>query len=191
MNPAKAAPATSSTTSTAKVPAARPGPAADPAVSRRPTVRKEADEADINFDDAAGFDLGDGMEDAEAALEAMQNFRLAEAALQRNDAATAEQLAQKAVDGDPTQADYLTLLAWVKALGNDPNEVKAAVATMSKVLIEDPSNERALLYRGKLLVRTNRLHDALNDFNELLATNPHHREAASELRTLKQKMGSP
>lgn len=153
-------------------------------------MRKEADEADINFDDAAGIDLGEGMEDAEAALEAMQNFRLAEAALQRNDIANAEQLAQQAVDGDPTQADYVTLLAWVTALGNDPNKVKEAVATMSKVLIEDPSNERALLYRGKLLVRTNRLHDALNDFNELLATNPHHREAASELRTLKQKMGT-
>ena len=61
---------------------ARPGPAADPQVSKRPTVRKEAEESDINFDDAASFDLGAGMEDAEAALEAMQNFRLAEAALQ-------------------------------------------------------------------------------------------------------------
>jgi hypothetical protein len=166
-------------------------PAADPAVSKRPTVRKEAAEEDISFDDAGSIDFGDGMEDAEAALEAMQNFRLAEAALQRNDIANAEQLAQKAVDGDPTQADYVTLLAWVKALGNDAALVKSAVATMSKVLIEDPSNERALLYRGKLLVRTNRLHDALNDFNELLATNPHHREAASELRALKQKMGTP
>lgn len=172
-------------------PIGRPGPAADPAVSKRPTVRKEASEEDISFDDAGSIDFGEDMEDAEAALEAMQNFRLAEAALQRNDVANAAQLAQKAVDGDPTQADYLTLLAWVKALGNDANVVKSAVATMSKVLIEDPSNERALLYRGKLLVRTNRLHDALNDFNELLATNPHHREASSELRALKQKMGTP
>lgn len=153
-------------------------------------MRKEAEEEDISFDDAGGIDFGDDMADAEAALEAMQSFRLAEAALQRNDVANAEKLALKAVEGDPTQADYLTLLAWVKALGNDPQKVKEAVATMSKVLIEDPSNERALLYRGKLLVRTNRLHDALNDFNELLATNPHHREAANELRTLKQRMGA-
>jgi Flp pilus assembly protein TadD len=165
-------------------------PVADPAVSKRPTVRKIADEQEISFDDAGSIDIADGMEDAEAALEAMQNFRLAEAALQRNDVAGSETLAQKAVEGDPTQADYITLLAWVKALGDDPNKVKEAVATMSKVLIEDPSNERALLYRGKLLVRTNRLHDALNDFNELLATNPHHREAASELRLLKTRMGA-
>ena len=66
--------------------------------------------------------------------------------------------------------------------------MKDAIGTMSKVLLDDPSNERALLYRGKLLARTNRLHDALNDFSELMEANPHHREAASELRALKQKM---
>lgn len=171
-----------------KPPIVRPRPSADPAVSTRPTLRKDVAEEDISFEES--IDLGDGMADAEAALEAMQSFRLAEAALQRNDVAQAESLAQKAVDGDPTQADYVTLLAWVRALNNDPKAVKDAVATMSKVLIEDPSNERALLYRGKLLVRTNRLHDALNDFNELVATNPHHREAATELRNLKQRMGT-
>lgn len=137
-----------------------------------------------------GFDFGDGgMADAEAALEAMQSFRLAEAALQRNDVAAAEQLAQKAVQGDPSQADYVTLLAWVRALGGDPSAVEKAVSTMSKVLIEDPSNERALLYRGKLLARTNRLHEALNDLSELLSANPHHREAAAELRNVKQLLG--
>ena len=40
---------------------------------------------------------------------------------------------------------------------------------MSKVLIDDPSNERALFYRAKLLVMTNRLPEAFNDFNELLS----------------------
>lgn len=134
-------------------------------------------------------DLDPAMADAEAALEAMQSFRLAEAALQRNDVAAAEKLAEKAVQGDPSQADYVTLLAWIRALGGDPSVIEKAVGTMSKVLIEDPSNERALLYRGKLLVRTNRLHEALNDFSELLSANPHHREAANELRSVKQLLG--
>lgn len=132
-------------------------------------------------------DLGDGMADAEAALEAMQSFRLAEAALQRNDLAGAEQLAKKAVDGDPTQFDYVTLLAWIRALSNDANAVEEAIATMTRVLSEDPSSERALLYRGKLLSRTNRVQEALVDFNELLASNPQHRDAQAELRYLKSK----
>ena len=60
-----------------------------------------------------------------------------------------QKLAQKAVTGDPTQTDYLTLLAWIRALGGGA-AVGVAIATMSTVLEEDPSNERALLYRGKL-----------------------------------------
>ena len=52
---------------------------------------------------------------------------------------------------------------------------------------EDPSSERALLYRGKLLSRTNRYQEALVDFNELLAANPQHRDAQAEVRHLKSK----
>jgi tetratricopeptide (TPR) repeat protein len=139
---------------------------------------------------APAIDLSDdGLADAEAALEAMQSFRLAEAALQRNDVSNAEMLAKKAVEGDPAQADYVTLLAWIRAL-REPAAVAEAVGTMSKVLLDDPSHERALLYRGRLLVRANRLRDALNDFSELVSTNPQNREAASELRLLKDKIAA-
>jgi hypothetical protein len=153
------------------------------------------DDIDIELDDGSSpmsnaIEIGDdGMADAEAALEAMQNFRLAEAALQRNDMANAHKLAQKAVDGDPTQADYVTLLAWVRSLGKNPQMIEEAIATMTQVLGDDPSNERALLYRGKLLARTNRFQEALADLNELLAGNPQNRDAQAELRTLKAKMG--
>ena len=138
--------------------------------------------------DAIAIEISDdGLADAEAALEAMSSFRLAEGALQRNDIAAAEEHAKKAVAGDPTQADYITLLAWVRAQSGGHQPTEEAIRTMSKVLIEDPSNEKALFYRGKLLVRTNRLPEALNDFNELLSTNPHHREAQAEVRELKAK----
>lgn len=130
----------------------------------------------------------DGLADAEAALEAMSSFRLAEGALQRNDIAAAEEHARRAVGGDPTQPDYLTLLAWIRSLAGAPQVIDEAIRTMSKVLIEDPSNEKALFYRGKLLVRTNRLPEALNDFNELLSSNPNHREAQAEVRVLKAKL---
>jgi hypothetical protein len=129
-----------------------------------------------------------GLADAEAALEAMTSFRLAEGALQRNDRAAAEEHAKKAVAGDPTQPDYIALLAWIRSLGGEPQLVDEAIRTMSKVLIEDPSNEKALFYRAKLLVKTNRLPEALNDFNELLAANPNHREAQNEARLLKERL---
>jgi hypothetical protein len=134
------------------------------------------------------IDIGDdGLADAEAALEAMQSFRLAESALQRNDLAAAQKLAQKAVSGDPTQSDYVILLAWIQSLGNDPAAIEQAISTMSQVLGDDPASERALLYRGRLFARTNRTSEALADFNELLAANPQHREALAEVRQLKSK----
>jgi tetratricopeptide (TPR) repeat protein len=147
----------------------------------------------IDLDDGGPgvIEIGEGgIADAEAALEAMQSFRLAEGALQRNDMVAAEEHAKKAVAGDPNQPDYLTLLAWIKSLVNTPKALEEAIRTMSKVLIEDPSNERALFYRGKLLIRTNRLPEALHDFNELLSANPHHREAQNEARQLKSKLPS-
>lgn len=161
---------------------------------RPTTVGVDHDDIQIDLDDGGAggnmsnaIDLSDGMADAEAALEAMQSFRLAEAALQRNDVAGAEKLAMKAVEGDPTQADYLSLLAWIRALGNAPAAVEEAISTMSDVISDDPSNERALFYRAKLYARANRVQEALADLDELLAANPHHREAASEARQLKQR----
>jgi tetratricopeptide (TPR) repeat protein len=158
-------------------------------------VADPSDDIDVDLGDVGGspnnsaIEIGDdGLADAEAALEAMQSFRLAEAALQRNDIAGAQKLAQKAVDGDPTQADYVTLLAWIRGLANSPAAVDEAIATLSRVLGDDPASERALLYRGKLLARANRNAEALADFNELLASNPQHRDAQAELRQLKSKM---
>ncbi|MCL2723576.1 MAG: hypothetical protein FWD69_03980 [Polyangiaceae bacterium] len=124
--------------------------------------------------------------DAAGALEAMTHFRLAQAALMRGETETALTLAQEAVDGDP-QADYRALLAWVRSLGGNPSVLHEAITTMSGILSEDPSNEHALLYRGKLFVRTAQPKLALADFNELLSINPDHREAAMEVRLLKSR----
>jgi hypothetical protein len=126
------------------------------------------------------------MADEEIALQAMASFRLAEVALQRSDLATAEHHARKAYEADPAQPEYLVLLAWIHAQ-NAPQAVDEAIRTISKLLIEDPSNERALLYRGKLLARVYRPVEALTDINEILAVNPHHREALEVMRQLKAK----
>jgi cytochrome c-type biogenesis protein CcmH/NrfG len=126
--------------------------------------------------------------DPASGIDAASSFRLAESALQRNDFVAAEQHASKALAGDPTQPDYMALFAWIRTLGGAPTD--EAIRTMSKVLIEDPSNEKALFYRGKLLVKKNRLPEALNDFTELLSANPNHQEAQAEVRELQTKLPS-
>lgn len=125
---------------------------------------------------------------AEAALEAMTSFRLAEAALQRGDIDGARRLAGKAVASDPSQADYVALLAWIRSMSGETEAIAGAVTAMSRILKNDASHERALLYRARLYVRTNRVKEAVADFNALLAVSPHHREAATELRVLKSRI---
>jgi hypothetical protein len=125
---------------------------------------------------------------AERALEAMTHFRLAEAALQRNDLSQAERLAARAVTNDPTQTDYVALHAWIRAMTNGKQDgFSEAIHTLSKLLAEEPDNERALLYRGKLLKKMSRMREALRDFERLLQKNPRHREATQEVRLLKQR----
>ncbi len=155
-----------------------------------PPASPAGGDRDARPDAPAAIEIGAaGMEDAELALEAMSNFRLAEQALSRDDKETAQRLAQKAVDVDPSQPDYVSLLAWIRALGGNPSAMADAIQTMSRILKEEPSNERALLYRGRLYVRTNRFREALRDFHELLSANPQNKEASSELRLLKQRHG--
>lgn len=169
--------------------AAAPAPAtATPRGSQSDDIEIELDMGGASANNGA-IEIGDdGLADAEAALEAMQSFRMAEAALQRNDVAGAQRLAQKAVDGDPSQADYVTLLAWIRSLDGHPATIEEAIHTMTRVLGDDPSSEKALLYRGKLLARTNRVQEALVDLEELLGSNPQHREAQAEVRQLRTKI---
>jgi hypothetical protein len=125
---------------------------------------------------------------AERALEAMTHCRLAEAALERGDLSQAERLIARAVIGDPAQTDYVALHAWIRAVMSSKTEgFSEAIHTLSKLLAEDPDNERALVYRGKLLKKMNRMREALRDFERVLKTKPHHREAIQEVRLLKQK----
>jgi tetratricopeptide (TPR) repeat protein len=171
MRAAKQTPGLPSSARVASAPAAPPS---------RGDVPPGARKSSVQITDA-------GIDEAEAALEAMTSFRLAEAALQRNDLATAEAQAARALAGDPSQPDYISFLAWVRGLAGPPR-IEEAIRTISKVLIEDPLHEPSLLYRGRLLVRTNRFAEALNDFNELLSVNPHHREAMHEARQIKDKL---
>jgi hypothetical protein len=129
------------------------------------------------------------MAEAERALDAMTDFRLAEAALQRSDVAGAEKLAQKAVLADPDQVEYAALLAWVRAMSGNPTVVTESIQRLNAVIDADSTCERALLYRGKLLKRTDRSREALRDFEAVLEVNPKNKEAASEARLVKMRLG--
>lgn len=123
-----------------------------------------------------------------AALEAMTDFRLAETALQRSDLATAERFAQRAVDGDPAQPDHNALLLWIRAAkATSAAGTTDAISGLTRLLKDSPTNERALLYRGKLYKRAHKVREALRDFEAILDLNPKHSEAASEARLMRSR----
>ena len=158
---------------------------AKPAVEASPTsFASRPDSRQVDLDEVEIEE--DGMADAERALEAMTDFRLAEAALQRGDLASAEALSEKAVEGDPGQSEYRALLVWVRSQGR-PNELSAFVGEFDLLLADDPANERAHFYRAKLLKALGRAVDALAGFEDVLALNPQHREAATEVRVLRAR----
>ena len=125
---------------------------------------------------------------AERALEAMGHFRLAEAAVQRSDLPEALKLAARAVSADPSQIDYVVFQTWVRAMSSGKDETALeSIQSLTRLLQGEPDNERALLYRGKLLKKVGRPRDALRDFDRLVTLNPRHREAATEARLLRSK----
>lgn len=160
-------------------PAAKPVQQSATAFAARPTQTGPVDLDEVEIEEG-------GMADAERALEAMTDFRLADAALQRGDLPTAETLAEKAVEGDPSQAEYRALLVWIRSQGR-PNEVADMLGELDLVLADDPACERAHFYRGKLLKALGRHVDALAAFEDVLTLNPQHREASTEVRVLRAR----
>jgi len=122
---------------------------------------------------------------AERLLQAMNDFRLAQDALQKGDIAESEAFAIRAVEGDPGNGDHIALLAWIRAKDGDADRVEESLFQLSQVLEEEPGLLRARLYRGRLNKRTERYLEALRDFEAVLEVNPRHREAASEVKFLR------
>ncbi len=185
---ASAAPA--SAPSVRSAPPARPSSRALPAVERHPSGSPpRGSDIPVQLEERTSEPPDPEAEEAERALQAMTDFRLAETALSRNDLASAERLAAKAVEGEPTNGEYISLLAWLRALSGKADAVNEAIAKLSEVLEEDALCERALLYRGKLLKRASRKVEALRDFLTVLDVNPKNSEAASEARLLRMQKG--
>ena len=128
-----------------------------------------------------------GPDDDERLVQAMTDFRLAEAALQRNETAQADELARKALAAEPGNPDYGALVAWTGALSGSKDAIPLAIAKLNVILKEYALCERALLYRGRLYKRAKRTAEALRDFTSVLDINPKHPEASIEVRLLRMK----
>ncbi len=129
----------------------------------------------------------------QAVLEAATDFQKAEFHLKRNDMAKAYELAKRAFDLDPEQADYLALMAWVEAqrsenLGKEKTLEKVAV--LDKAIKMNPSCERAYFYRAQLYKRAEEPRKAYQDFKKAVELNPRNLDAAREVRLHRMRGGA-
>lgn len=125
-------------------------------------------------------------------IDAAMEFQKAEILLKKNDLAGAEALANRAAMADPEQPDYLALLVWVQALrrgdpppfreGTTSTHFDDLIKTLDGILTKEPRYERALQYRGELLMRTGKTDKAIRDFRMIIEINPKHMDAMRHIR---------
>src|SRR5690606_23860620 len=127
-------------------------------------------------------------EEAEAVqriLEAADAFQRAQVFLKKRDIDQAELYAERAMNGDPEQADYVAFWASIQLQKRaaDPNAPLAdLLKLLDEALAKDPTCERALFCRGTLLKRIGRIEAAMSDFRKVVELYPKNIDAARELR---------
>jgi DnaJ-domain-containing protein 1 len=127
----------------------------------------------------------------ERVVDSAMLFHKGEILFKRGQHAQAEILIKRAVDADPEQPEYRTMLAWIQChrLGNPPDDeeqravfYQAQLDTLDAVIEKEPHFERALFYRAELLKRCGLLDRAMRDYRDVVRLNPRNIDAAREVR---------
>ncbi|MEO7038084.1 MAG: DnaJ domain-containing protein [Polyangiaceae bacterium] len=138
--------------------------------------RKEYDE--LRKDGAGG---ADEQEHVQRVIRAATAYQKAEVLMRRNNAVAALEEARKAVELDPSQADYIALLAWVEATQLNAN-LDEVLARIEKAQRLEPNNTRIRWYRGSILKRMGKGGKAIGDFRFIVENDPRHVDAQREIR---------
>jgi curved DNA-binding protein CbpA len=141
-----------------------------------PSRRKEYDE--LRKEGAGG---AEEQEQVQRVLRATTAFQKAEVLMKRNNQAAALEEARKAVELDPSQADYIALLAWVESTQLNAN-LDEVLARIEKAQRLEPNNTRIRWYRGSILKRLGKSGRAIGDFRFIVENDPRHLDAQREIR---------
>jgi tetratricopeptide (TPR) repeat protein len=127
-------------------------------------------------------------------VSATVEFQKAEICMKKNDLVRAEELARRAVQLDPEQADYIALVAWLEALkptSQTPEETQKRIGEIDRALKLNERCERAYFYRAMLYKRQHRESLAFKDFKKVAELNPKNIDAQRELRLYEMRGGPP
>jgi curved DNA-binding protein CbpA len=141
-----------------------------------PSRRKEYDEVRKE-----GGGSAEEQEQVQRVIRAATAFQKAEVHMKRNNTPAALEEAKKALELDPSQADYIALLAWLEAAQLNPN-LEDILARIEKAARMEPNNTRIRWYRGLVLKRLGKNGKAVGEFRFVVENDPRHVDAQREIR---------
>lgn len=136
------------------------------------------------YDTSTGQDNRTEEEEAiHRVLRAAAAFQKAEVLVKKRMWPAAELEVNRAIEDDPTQADYLALAAWIMASKPDSDARLAEVLRMLDDAIErNPRSDKNRFYRVQVLRRLGRIDEAVADCRIIVENNPYHVDAQREIR---------
>jgi curved DNA-binding protein CbpA len=141
-----------------------------------PSRRKEYDDLRKQ-----GGGSAEEQEQVQRVVRAATAFQKAEVLMKRNNHVAALEEARRAVELDPSQADYIALLAWVESSQLNAN-LEDILARIEKAQRLEPNNTRIRWYRGSILKRLGKTGKAVGDFRFIVENDPRHVDAQREIR---------
>lgn len=119
-------------------------------------------------------------------------FQKAEVLLKKRMLDAAEQEASRAHQADPEQADYLALLAWIRANRSDSAaELPDLLVQLNVAVAMSPESEKVRFYRAQVLTRLGRNAEAVLDYKFVVSRNPHNIDAQREIRLWEMRQQKP
>lgn len=124
-------------------------------------------------------------------INAASAHQRAEVLMRKRDFAAALAEAESAHQGDPEQAEYTALYAWL--LVQTGGDAEHALSLMNPALEREPENVKALWYRAQLYKKLGKETLAVRDCKKILQIKPQHVDAAREVRVyeMRKRTGSP
>jgi len=122
---------------------------------------------------------------AEGAAEAARAIEAAQTCIARKQFGEAAQLARKACDGDPGNAEYLALHAWLRMQSGElgvPHLAAQIMSALDRAVLKAPSSVTVRFYRAQALKRLGRDEEAYRDFRFVARRAPDHIDAVREVR---------
>ena len=135
-----------------------------------------------------GGGKAEDQEQVQKVMRAVTEFQKADILFKRNKIPEAELHAQRAMENDPGQAEYVAL--WVAiAMVKRPAEasVEDLLEQIQAALKNEPENQRARLVRGRLYKRLGKAEDAFKDFRWVAERDPRNVDAVREVRLFRMR----